>query len=221
MKFFVKTIILTAILKVYFVHLLLLQAQTQTTQGSILAQFVTESNCLTWIFYSTALNAQAQEWKFSDGHIAYDDTITYTFATKGTYTVQLKVLGQDGIEDSISKTIEVDDCTGINQTLSGQKQLSYPEITAYYLPHLGWQLQINRASMQSASSFYTQKFAYQLINVQGQAVATSKQFYTLEDLDGLLIPDRYYPPGVYWLALFFSPDIENLSPNYLTVRLIK
>ena len=46
-------------------------------------------------------------WDFGDGNISYWQNVTHSYAEKGTYTVTLTVTDDDGLNDSISKTIYI------------------------------------------------------------------------------------------------------------------
>jgi len=49
----------------------------------------------------------AYSWDFGDGQYGSGETVTYTYAVAGTYTVQLRITDDDGASDYASRTITV------------------------------------------------------------------------------------------------------------------
>jgi len=49
----------------------------------------------------------AYDWSFGDGQVGSGETVTYTYAVAGTYTVQLRITDDDGASDHATRTITV------------------------------------------------------------------------------------------------------------------
>ena len=73
----------------------------------VIDEFIKFDASLSFDFY----NISRYEWDFGDDTYGTGNVITHSYPVEGTYTVTLAVTNQDGINDSISKEIQIDDCT--------------------------------------------------------------------------------------------------------------
>ncbi len=75
------------------------------------ANFTYGVECLTVSFNDMSENATSLEWDFGDGTNSTLQNPSHTYAVNGTYTVVLTASGLDGSNDSIEKSVMVEDCS--------------------------------------------------------------------------------------------------------------
>ena len=79
-----------------------------TVTSPVQANFTFAANGLTVQFTDASSGAIAQyNWDFGDGNTATDASPSHAYATDGTYTVTLNLLGSDGSTDSHSEQVTV------------------------------------------------------------------------------------------------------------------
>jgi PKD repeat protein len=81
------------------------------------ADFTFTTNCLTADFTDASTDSDGTvvgwDWDFGDGNTSTAQNPSHTYATAGTYTVTLTVTDDDAATDSISKSVTVSDCPGV------------------------------------------------------------------------------------------------------------
>lgn len=97
--------------------------------GPLQAEYTYEVACLAVSFTNTSDGAIGFEWDFGNGDSSAEENPFYTFSEPGSYEVSLTAINVLGTEATVTKTIEVEDCTGIQEQPALSFEL-YPNPTS-------------------------------------------------------------------------------------------